>query len=102
MLATENRADVADWAGTSPKEIDRHYKRPIIDETGDHHELIEANMPVTKKLVRAWFFTYPADAEDLPRIKEKSPADNGRLGGMVRSAAKSAANRRKLDAIRAK
>lgn len=101
-LATENKADVADWAGTSPKEIDRHYKRPIIDESGTHHDLIETNMPVTKKLARAWFFTHPEDAENLPRIIKKSPADNGRLGGSVMSAAKSAANRRKLDAIRAK
>jgi hypothetical protein len=101
-LATENKADVADWAGTSPKEIDRHYKRPIIDEAGDRHDLIQTNMPVTKKLARVWFFTNPEDAENLPRIIQRSPADNGKLGGIVRSAAKTAANRRKLDAIRAK
>lgn len=90
-LATENKKDVADWAGTSVKEIDRHYKRPTMDEGGRKLDMVEKNSPITKKLAREWFFTTPADAEKLNGIVQKTPAENGRAGGLVKSEAKTLA-----------
>lgn len=64
-LTTSHKQMVADWAGTSSKQIDKHYKRPVLAETGECVEL-DRDQPITKRLGRQWFNLTPEIAESLP------------------------------------
>ena len=84
ITVTGSKARVAVWAGNSEKEIDRHYRKPVAESAAI-----------------AWFLMTHEEASKLPKIAQKTPAENGAIGGASRSPSKIAAVTRNAEIARA-
>jgi hypothetical protein len=65
VALTGNKSQVATWAGNSVALIDKHYRRPVFAETGEHVDIGRLR-PITKKIAAEWFAMTPARAAELP------------------------------------
>ncbi len=90
VIRTGNKHQVAAGAGTSVERIDKNYRRPIFAETGEVIDVV-VTKPITKDIANGWFEMTPEAAAALPHLQQKTPAENGRLGGLVKSEAKTRA-----------
>jgi integrase len=68
VALTGNKSQVATWAGNSVALIDKHYRRPVFAETGEHVDIGRLR-PITKKIAAEWFAMTPARAAELPLLR---------------------------------
>ncbi len=93
VVSTGDKQKVATWAGTSIERIDRNYRRPVFAENGERVDF-ERPKPLTKTHAAAWFEMSPEKAAALPDQLPPPATDMGeigRLGGLVKSEAKTLA-----------